>query len=216
MTSANLNDACLSCQKALDDVGIDNEFFRDLIASRLVIERVGETNVQDWWDSRVLSATGRARLEEVTPRTQLQSRIILAIKVGRKAELNHLPTDTFSLFSFGPQMESRISAAIKEIGAVDDVPLKVLESVFVQSLDEGWTHQIIQQIGSNTSARSMKINESDARDSFPIEENGYTQSEIESQKWRLLVTLLQGYGHCTDRLRVPYYVLKPDLKSGNA
>jgi hypothetical protein len=216
MTSTDLVDAFVSTKDALGNSGIEEEFFLDLIASRLLIERVGESNNQGWWDSRVLSETGRARLEEVTPKTQLQSRITLASKVGRKAESDHIPADSISLFSFGPQVESRISAALEDIEAIDDNPLETLENVSVQSLDEGWTDRIIDQTDSNITAGSTTVTESGTGDSFQIEEDGYTQSEIEPEKWRLLVTLLQGYGHSTERLCVPYYPLKSELKSESA
>jgi len=216
MTSTDLAEAFVSTKEALSDAGIDDEFFLDLIASRLLIERVGESNNQGWWDSRVLSETGRARLEEVTPKTQLKSRISLASKVGRKAESDHLPADTISLFTFGPQMESRISAAIETIEASDDQSLKALENVSVQSLSEGWTDRIIDQTGSNITASSTTFTDPGTGDSYPIEEDGYTQSEIEPEKWRLLVTLLQGYGQNTDRLCVPYFPLKSELKSESA
>jgi hypothetical protein len=216
MTSTNLVDGFVSTKETLSDAGIDDEFFLDLIAARLLIERVGESNNQGWWDSRVLSETGRARLEEVTPKTQLQSRITLASKVGRKAEADRLPADSICLFSFGPQVESRLSAALEDIDAVDDNPLEELENVSVQSLDEGWTDRIIDETGSNITAESTTLTEPGTGDSFQIEEDGYTQSEIEPEKWRLLVTLLQGYGQNTDGLRVPYYPLKSELKSENA
>jgi len=216
MTSTDLVDGFVSTKEALSDAGIDDEFFLDLIAARLLIERVGESNNQGWWDSRVLSETGRARLEEVTPKTQLQSRITLASKVGRKAEADRLPADSICLFSFGPQVESRLSAALEDIDAVDDNPLEELENVSVQSLDEGWTDRIIDQTGSNITAESTTLTKPGTGDSFQIEEDGYTQSEIEPEKWRLLVTLLQGYGHSTERLCVPYYPLKSELKSESA
>lgn len=216
MASTDLADALVSTKETLYEAGVEDEFFLDLIASRLLIERVGETNNQDWWDSRVLSETGRARLKEVTPKTQLQSRIMLASKVGRKAESDHLPTDAISLFSFGPQAESRLSAAIEDIEATDDKPLKTLETISVQSLSEGWTDGIIEQTGSNITAASTSLTSPGTGDSFCIKEDGYTQSEIEPEKWRLLVTLLQGYGYTTDRLCVPYYPLKSELEAETA
>lgn len=216
MTSTDLADAFVSTKEALSDGRIEDEFFLDLIASRLLIERVGEANNQGWWDSRVLSEIGRARLEEVTPKTQLQSRITLASKVGRKAESDRHPADAISLFSFGPQVESRLSAAIEDIEAADDQPLNTLETISVQSLSEGWTDRIIEQTGSNITATSTSLTDPGTGDSFCIGEDGYTQSEIEPEKWRLLVTLLQGYGHSTDRLCVPYYPLKSELKSESA
>lgn len=218
MSSTNIADAYISTKEVLYDAGIDEEFFLDLVASRLLIERVGETDSLDWWDSRVLSETGRARLSEVTPKTQLKSRIDLAVKVGRKAESDRLPDDSISLFSFGPQVESRLTAAIEGIESNDELTLKALESLSIQSLDEGWTDAVIAATESNISAVSAiePAQGPGAGDAFLLEESGYTLDEIDPEKWGLLTSLLRGYGYCTDRLRVPYYNLESELKPNNA
>ena len=216
MASTDLVNTFVSTKRALRDVGIEDEFFVDILASRLLIERLGESNNQAWWDSRVLSETGRARLEEVTPKTQLQARITLASKVGRKAESDNIPADAISLFSFGPQMESRISAAIEDLETSDKQPLEAVEALSVHSLDEGWTDRLLKQIESNNTAASTSLTDLGTGDSFCLDEEGYTQSEIETQKRLLLVTLLQAYGHSIDRLCVPYYSLESELKSERA
>lgn len=218
MTSTDIVDAFLSTRETLRDAGIEDDFFRDLIASRLLVERIGESNNQDWWESRVLSETGRARLSEVAPKTQLKSRIDLASKVGHKAESDRLPADSISLFSFGPQIESRLTAAIEEIEGGDELMLETLENLSIQSLNEGWTDEIISETQSNISsasdAGSFPAPGSD--ESFLLDESGYTQDEIDPEKWQLLTTLLSGYGYSTDRLQVPYYHLESELKSENA
>lgn len=218
MTSIDVADTYISTKETLHDAGIEDDFFLDLIASRLLVERIGETNNQDWWDSRVLSETGRARLSEVTPKTQLKSRIDLALKVGGKAESDRLPDDSISLFSFGPQVESRLTAAIEEIESNDELTLEALESLSIQSLDEGWTDAVIAETESNISVASATepVQEPGAGESFLLDESGYTQHEINPEKWRLLTSLLRGYGYCTDRLRVPYYDLESELKPENA
>jgi len=216
MTSTNLVNAFVSTKGTLHEAGIEDDFFLDLIAARLLVERVGEANNQNWWDSRVLSETGRARLSEVTPKTQLQSRINLASKVGRKAESDQLPPDSISLFSFGPRVESRLTAAIEDIENDGQHSLEALENVSVQSLEAGWTNAVIEQTASNITATSVSLPEPETRSSFRIDEEGHTQSEIEPEKWRLLATLLQGYGYCTDQLQVPHYPLRSEFKSENA
>ena len=218
MTSTDIVDAYISTKQTLHNAGIDDDFFLDLVASRLLVERIGETNNQDWWDSRVLSETGRARLSEVTPKTQLKSRIDLAIKVGYKAESDRLPGDSISLFSFGPQVESRLTAAIEEIESNDELTLEALENLPIQSLDEGWTDAVIEETESNISATSATdpVQEPGTDESVLLDESGYTQDEIDPEKWKLLTTLLRGYGYCTDRLRVPYYNLESELKPENA
>jgi len=215
MDSHDLVDAFDSTRETLRDAGVENDFFLDLIASRLLIERIGEANNQEWWDSRVLSETGRARLQEVTPKTRLQSQINLAMKVGRKAESDSTPSDSISLFFFGPQIEAQLGAAIEDLNAPGESPLSSLEELSVQSLDADWTDPIIEQTASNISVTSISLPEPEG-DSYQINESGYEQSEIEPEKWRLLVTLLRGYGQNTERLRVPYYPLNSKLKSENA
>lgn len=215
MASQDLVEVFTSTRQNLRETGLENDFFLDLIASRLLIERVGESNNQGWWDSRVLSETGRARLEEVTPKTRLQSQLNLAMKVGRKAESDVLPADSISLFSFGPKLEAQLGAAIEDLNVPDEPSLIALEELSVQSLESNWTDPIIEQTASNITASSISLPEP-AADSYQLSEEGYGQSEIDPEKWRLLVTLLRGYGQNTDRLRVPYYQLNSELKPENA
>ncbi|WP_336364927.1 BrxE family protein [Halalkalicoccus salilacus] len=216
MTSTDVADAFTSTKETLEKAGIKDDFFRDLVTSRLLVERVGESNNQNWWESRVLSETGRTRLSEVTPKTQLEAQINLALKVGRKAEADQLPADSISLFSFGPQIESRVSTAIEGIESDESVMLEGLEDLSTQSLDEGWTDGIIDETASNITSSSDSLQISGIGDSFLIAESGYTQDEIDPEKWRLLTTLLRGYGYSTDKLQVPYYSLESELKSENA
>jgi len=218
MTTTDIVDAFTSTKETLHDAGLDDDFLLDLVASRLLIERIGETNNQDWWDSRVLSETGRARLSEVTPKTQLKSRIDLAVKVGYKAESDRLPEDSISLFSFGPQVESRLTAAIEDLEPNDDYTLETLERLSIRSLDEGWTDAVIAETELNISPASVtdSLQEPGAGESFLLDDSAHTQDEIDSERWRLLTSLLGGYGHCTDRLRVPYYNLASEIKLDNA
>lgn len=217
MTSTDLVDAFTSTKGSLREAGIEDDFFLDLIASRLLVERIGESNNQDWWESRVLSETGRARLAEVTPKTHLISQINLALKIGRKVELDRLPGDAISLFSFGPQVESRLTAAIEEIEPNEDLTLDALENLSTQSLDEGWTDAVIEETASNISDVSDFSSHlgSGTGETISIDESGYTLDEIDSEKWGLLTTLLRGYGSCTDQLRVSYYSLESEFISEN-
>ncbi len=215
MTSHDLVEVFTSTRQNLREAGLEDDFFLDLIGSRLLIERVGESNNQGWWDSRVLSETGRARLEEVTPKTRLQSQINLAMKVGRKAESDTLPADSISLFSFGPKLEAQLGAAIEDLNAPDEPLLTDLEDLSVQSLETGWADPIIEQMASNISVASISLSDPGS-ESYRISEDGFDQSEIEAEKWRLLATLLRGYGQNTERLHVPYYPLNSELKSESA
>lgn len=218
MTSAEFADVFASTRETLENAGMVDDFFLDLVASRLVVERVGESSNQDWWESRVLSETGRTRLSEVTPKTRLKSRITLALKLGRKAESDRVADDSISLFSFGPQIESRLTAAIEEPESNDDLAFEVLEDLSVQSLEEGWTDGIITTIASNISSTDTTEPQQNpgTGESYLVGERSYTQDEIEPDKWRILTTLVRGYGQCTNQLQVPYYTLESELKSENA
>ncbi|WP_049912969.1 BrxE family protein [Halococcus thailandensis] len=218
MASTDVVDAFTSTRETLEKAEIKDDFFLDLITSCLLIERVGESSNQDWWESRVLSETGRARLSEVTPKTQLRSQITLALKVGRKAESDQLPDDSISLFSFGPQMDSRLTAVLEGIESDEDLALEALEALTSQSLEEGWTDIVIAETASNiTPSTDLEpLSNSSFDDSYLIEDSSYVQDDIEPDKWRILTTLLQGYGQCTDQLQVPYYSLESELKSENA
>lgn len=218
MTSDGLDDVFTSTKEILRNAGVDDDFFLDLVASRLLVERVGESDNLDWWDSRVLTETGRTRLSEVTPKTHLKSRITLAMKVGRKVETDRLPDDSVSLFNFGPQIESRVTAAIEEITTDEDQPLAPLENISIRSPAEGWTDPMIEGFASAGAGdfASESIQDPGSVETILIDEHGYTQDEVESEKWQLLTMLLRGYGSCTDRLRIPFYALEPDLKSENA
>ena len=217
MASTDIADAFTSTKDILSDQGIEDNFFLDLIASRMVVERVGESKNQDWWESRVLSETGRTRLDEVTPKTRLQSRVNLATKIGNKAESDRLPDDAISLFSFGPQVEARVSSAIEELETEDSVSLTALEDLTVDSLEEGWTDDVIAETEANISSPSDAVSGAESRgESTLLADDGYTQDKIESEKWRLLTTLLTGYGHCTESVTVPYYPLESEIQANNA
>lgn len=217
MVSSDLADVFLSTRDTLEDSGVEDEFYSTVLAARLLVERVGESQNLGWWESRTLSETGRARLEEVTPKTRLKSQVNLALKVGRKAESDRLPEDAVSLFSFGPQMESRINAAIEEIENPDSITFESLENLSTQSVQEGWTDPVIGQIQPNTEISTTPFqSESVDGEARLIEDDGYTQEETQSNRWQLLQAFLHGYGQCTDELVVPYYRLESELKAENA
>ena len=218
MNLTEISDAFLSTRETLQGAGIEDEFFIDLIASRLLVERIGETKNQDWWESRILSETGRTRLDEVTPKTRLQSRVNLATKVGKKAESDRLPDDAISLFSFGPRIEARVDSAVDELSTDDSTSLTALENLTVESLEEGWTEDLITKTEANVSTSSDTISASEfgANEAVQLSEDGYTLDEINAEKWEVLINLLDAYGRCTDTLHVPHYPLESEIEANNA
>lgn len=218
MSTSDILDAFTSTKHAIEDAGVQDNFFLNLITSRLLVERIGESDNQGWWDSLVLSETGRQRLSEVTPKTRLKSQMNLALKVGQKAESEETPTDSITLFSFGPQMQSRLENNIESIDSNTDTRLTALEELSTGSLDEGWTQSIVTELSLGASAKTVdEFAESPgASRSFLITEDGYTQADIREQRSILLKRILHGYGHCLSKLSVPYYQLESDIESENA
>ncbi len=218
MSSRDIIDAFSSTKQTLESAGMQDDFFLNLVTSRLLVERIGESDNQAWWDSLVLSETGRKRLAEVTPKTQLKSQINLAVEVGQKAESEKISVDSIALFSFGPQMESRLDNAIENIGSNTDIRLTALEELSVESLEEGWTQSVVAEFssGSSAGAAAESAETGGSAESLLISDDGYTQTEVREEKSTLLETLLHGYGHCLSRLKVPYYQLESDIKSESA
>jgi hypothetical protein len=196
MASTDLVDTFTSTKRTLGEAGIEDEFFLDLIAARLLVERVGESN----------------------NKTRLKSRIDLSMKVGRKAESDQIPDDSISLFSFGPQIESRLTAALDEIDTDEGITFDALENFSIHSLEDEWTAAIVDETASNISGNTGTHTgtESETDGAVLMTETGYTQTEIESEKWRLLTSLLNAYGYCTGQLQVPYYSLNSELKPDSA
>lgn len=215
MTSAEIADAFISTRETLENAGLEDPFFLDLVGSRLVVERIGETKNMDWWESRVLSETGRARLSEVTPKTRLKSRITLAQEVGRKVEADRLPADSVSLYSFGPQLESRLDADLDDLEGDEDASLEKLEELTVRSVDGDWTEPIIAEMSSKVLEEigDNNIQDADSGNSWLLDDSAYTQEEVEEGKWHLLGMLLLGYGKCVETLQIPYFQLTSELQS---
>lgn len=211
MSSSDLGAAYRATRDDLREIGIDDSFFLDLLAARLVVERVGETDNLEWWESRVLSETGRDRLTEVTPKTHVKARISLAQKVGRKAERDQLPADAVSLFSFGPRLESRLEAAVEEIQADDETTFEALEQLSGLTVDSKWTAPLIAELNDHRDAPPAEsLPSPEPRKALLLADDGRTMDEVEAQKRELLTTFLRGYGKVTEQLAVPYYPLEAE------
>lgn len=218
MTADELSEEYSATRAVLRNIGLGDEFFRSLVAARLLVERVGETTNLGWWDSRVLSETGRTRLEEITPKTLLRAQIDLASKVGEKAEADRLQEDAISLFDFGPQIESQVSAALDDATTTEDrLHFDELKSLSIESLNKGWTKPLLAEIGSKGSESLIGgdfPNESGA--THRLDEQGYTPDEVRLKQWDLLKELLRAYGQNTEALKVPYFPLQIDHTGENA
>lgn len=221
MSMSSLQSVFSTTRDQLGELGIEDRFLRDLIASRLTIERVGEvaeTGGLDWWDSRVLTSTGRDRLSEVTPRTWVQARIDLAMEVGREAEGDRLPTDSVSLFSMTPQIETRVDAAIEAIPADVNEPFTELEEIEPADVDDGWTDPIVDELGGDADAALVEEADMERTNVFKLRaDTELTPDNVDADRAGILATLMKGYGRrdrglSTNEFSVPYYGLTADFE----
>jgi hypothetical protein len=192
----------------LRTAGLESTHITNLVAARLVIERVGDSENLGWWDSLVLGPTGRDRLEEVAEKTHVRARIDLAQKVGRKVESDRLPDDTVSLFSFGPRYESRVEAALDEIDPDVDLTFEALESLSLSttSLETGWTEPLIDLIDEQ--ADEIDLPAAEANNVLRLEDGReFTEADVEDSVSELLTAFLTGYGHGITEPYIPYYSL---------
>lgn len=216
MSASSLQSVFSTTRDQLEGLGVEDEFLRDLIASRLTIERVGEvtgTGGLGWWDSRVLTSTGRDRLSEVTPRTWVQARIDLAIEVGQEAEGDRLPTDSVALFSMTPQIETRVEAAIEAVPADANEPFTALEEFELAAIEDGWTDPIVDELGGDADPARVEEATMERSNVFKLRADAeLTPDEVDADRADILSTLVKGYGRrdrglSRDEFSVPYYGL---------
>lgn len=212
MVTSDLNDTFRATRNTLEAHGVESDQFQDLLAARLVVERVGEQDNLGWWNSLALSETGRERLSEVTPKTVGAAQLELADSVGKKVEADCLPVDAVSLYSFGPRIETRLENALDRIETNNTLHFSELETLSVSSVDESWTEPIIAELKSTKQSgldpSSFPIPNPDG--SMELSEGGYTETKVENEFYSLLITFLRGYGTGTTEPRIPYYPLHAD------
>jgi len=213
--SAELESVFVSTREELSQLGVQDEFFLDLVTTRLIVERIAESDNLGCWDSRVFSETGRDRLAEVVPKTSSKARIDLAMQIGRKVESNRVPEDSITLFWFGPQIESRLEASLDEIQEDEDASFEALESLSIHSVDSGWSAPLVAAVSDDDidadSLRSSVTTQSG--DSLSLADSGYSLSGVEDDKRLILESLTREYGGTIDTPLVPFYGLKSDNES---
>lgn len=127
----------------LPSLGINDSLYKRTIASRLIIERLGEKDANYWWDSQILGEFGHDALAEAVPRTTTRAQIELATKTGRKVEQENIGDRSVSLFDLGPFVESQIEHELEQLN--EDTDLNILEDYSSEITEEGWTDTIVSE-----------------------------------------------------------------------
>jgi hypothetical protein len=195
--TANLDTVLSSTQNSLKRISVDDALIREILSYRLLVERLGETDNSGWWESIILTDTGRDRLAEITPKTSMKTRIDIAQRVGKKAEQDRLEANTISLFYLGPTVEAQVSAELEDISGPSE--FEQLESLSITLEETGWTNGLID-------APEFEYMESNETIRFEMEELDDSQLKSRTTLRRVARGCFAGYGWSTHgALRVPYF-----------
>lgn len=198
MSEIALDNVLDTTREELQALGIEEDLFRDVLAVRLLIERLGESDNNSWWDSRVFTSLGRDSLAEVTPKTRVKARFDLAMQVGQKVEREATPEDSLSLFYLGSTGEAQLEALLENIdGESAFTHLEELEAVYVE---QGWTASVVDDVG-----------DTEAETQGPIEIGSLDADALQDHDSLRNVALqcFGAYGASTkESLRVPYFSIQ--------
>lgn len=176
-------------------LGINDRLYGRIIASRLLIERLGEKDANYWWDSQILGGFGHDALAEAVPRTTTRVQIELATKTGRKVEQEKIEDRSISLFNLGPFVESQIDHELEQVD--DDVDLNILKDYSAELTDKGWTDSIVSEADpiaseSGTTIELGAVAVDDMNDRAVLRD--------------VVGQLVHGYGKSTaNNLQIPYF-----------
>jgi len=179
----------------LPSLGIEDSLNRRIIASRLLVERLGEKDTNYWWDSQILGKFGRDALAEAVPRTTTKAQIELATKTVRKVEQERIDDQSVSLFDLGPFVESQIEHELEQIN--NEADLNILEDYSSEITEEGWTDPVV----SETDPVSPQTDTVFELGTVVMEDMGNRDvlRDVVDQ-------LVHGYGESTvNNLRIPYF-----------
>jgi hypothetical protein len=196
----DLEKALSSTQERLEKAGVSDALVREVLSYRLLIERLGETDNNSWWDSIILTDTGRDRLGEVIPQTAVKSTIDLAQRIGRKAEQDRLDSNSISLFYLGPTVEAQVSAEIEDISGIPN--FEQLESLSERINETDWAAEL-------TDVSSPEYVEDGS--TVHLNEGTLDETQLKSRTTmrRVARECFVGYGRSTvETLRVPYYEIE--------
>lgn len=179
----------------LPSLGINDSLYKRTIASRLLIERLGEKDANYWWDSQILGEFGHDALAEAVPRTTTRAQIELATKTGRKVEQEKIEDRSISLFDLGPFVESQIEHELEQLNK--DTDLNILEDYSSEITEEGWTNTIVSEADSIASKPDT---------AFELGTVAIDDLNDEDVLNDVVDQLIHAYGESTvNELQIPYF-----------
>ena len=195
--TTDLKNTLAATQENLEEMGVEDALVREVLCYRLLIERLGESDNNDWWESMILTELGRDRLDEVTPKTAAKARIDLAQRVGRKVEQDRTEKNAISLFYLGPTVETQISAELEDVS--ESTQFEMLESLTETTDMTGWAAGLVD---------SVDLEFSEGGEVLCLGPNALEEAQLKSRTTmrRVARECFTGYGQSTTgALQVPYY-----------
>ncbi len=124
---------------------MDTEILADILFYRLTIIRLGEEDNNAWWESGILSETGRRNLEKFFLNTFYKQRYDIARKIIIEKENREITEKRFTtLFNFGYEFETEVfDPFIKEISNADDWQevLNMIENIKEKKFTVPWARE---------------------------------------------------------------------------
>lgn len=197
----DISEVYFDVRNILDSIGINENLINEILSYRLLVERLGERDNNDWWKSNLFTRFGRDSLEEVVPKSWTKARIKLAREVSLKVEKENVDeSDFISLFYLGPYFEHKLEKELDSIDQDDD--FEPLEKFAIKLEDTDWNKRIVKKDINFDETEREKICLGDvSKDDLEDDEN------IEY----LAKNLFKAYGMSTkNELKIPYYVIKDE------
>jgi len=185
---------------------VQTEVLSELLYYRLAIARLGEEDNNAWWESSVLSETGRRNLSRFLPNTLDKQRYDIARKIIYNKETRMIDTRKFiSLYNFGYKFETEIFkpfvdeiAVLKEWGLI----LSELEATKGVKFSHPWARKFF----GFDKLPTVNIKDEMVVDIGGIQETFYNDY---SQFITVIKGFLSVYDNCTfGKVRIPYYLRK--------
>jgi len=182
-------------EDTLFSLGVNDPLYSRIIASRLLIERLGETDANYWWNSQILGDFGHDALAEAVPRTTTRAQIELATKTGQKVEQERIEDRSVSLFDLGPFVESQIEHELEQMN--DETGLSILKNYSNKITGRGWTDSIVSETDPIASKSDT---------AFELGTVAMTDLKNKDVLGDVVDQLVHGYGESTaNDLQVPYF-----------
>ena len=185
---------------------VQTEVLSELLFYRLVIVRLGEEDNNAWWESSILSETGRRNLNRFLPNTFEKLRYEIARNVVYNKETRLIDNRKFiSLYNFGYEFETKTFKPF-----VDDLASNkewnLISSEFEAIKGLKFTKPWVREFFGFDKLTIINIRDEVAVDIGGIHETFYNDY---SQFINAIKGFLSVYDNCIfGKLYIPYYIRK--------